>query len=87
MYILAEALQNFIDVHAASTLKTSNTGPCCKHPKIQTQVSLEKFNHMLYIDPIMPHSAGTDQYAFHTFILVPDNDLSTFTTGRAHFIT
>ena len=24
-----------------------------------------------------------DQFAFHTFLLAPDTDLSTFTTGRA----
>ena len=36
MYILAEALQNFISGDAARTLA------------IQTQISLEKFNHMVY---------------------------------------
>ena len=25
------------------------------------------------------------QFAFHTFLLAPDTDLSTFTTGRAHY--
>ena len=45
MYILAEALQNFISTHATNTLN------------IQTQVSFEKFNYMVYLDPIMHHSA------------------------------
>ena len=35
MYILAEALQNFISVDAASTLA------------IQTKASLKKFNHLI----------------------------------------
>ena len=39
---------------------------------------------MVYFDPIMHHSAENDKYAFHIFLLVPDTDLSTFTTGRAH---
>ena len=43
MYILTEALQNFISVYAASTLK------------VQTQISLEKLNHMVYFDPNMHH--------------------------------
>ena len=31
----------------------------------------------------MYHLAGNDQFAFHTFILAPDTDLSTFTIGHA----
>ena len=30
----------------------------------------------------MYHSAGNDQFAFHTFLLAPDTDLSTFTIGH-----
>ena len=50
MYRLAEALQTFISVHAAST------------HAIQTEVSLKKFNHMVYLDPIMHQSAGNEQF-------------------------
>ena len=62
MYILAEALPSFICVHAAST------------HAIQTQVSLEKFNRMVYLDPIMHQPAGNEQLVFHTFVLAPDTD-------------
>ena len=33
----------------------------------------------------MPHSAGNDQFAFHTFHLAPDTDQSMFTTDHAHY--
>ena len=56
MYIKADALQNFISVHAASTLV------------IQTRDSLEKVNSMVYFDQIMDHSAGNDQFAFFPHI-------------------
>ena len=39
---------------------------------------------MVYFDQIMHHSAGNDQFAFHTFLLALDTDLFTFTKGRAH---
>ena len=39
---------------------------------------------MVYFDQIMHHSAGNDQFALRTFLLAPDTDPSTFTTGRAH---
>ena len=40
---------------------------------------------MVYVDQIMHHFAGNHQFAFHTFLPAPDTDLSTFTTGRAHY--
>ena len=40
---------------------------------------------MVYFDQIMHHSAGNDQFAFHTFLLAPSTDKSTLTTGRAHY--
>ena len=39
-----------------------------------TDVSLEKFNHVVYFDPIMHHSTKGDQFAFLTFHLVPAYD-------------
>ena len=40
----------------------------------------------IYIfDPIMHHSAGNRLFAFHTFLLAPDTDLSTLSMGRAHY--
>ena len=35
--------------------------------------------------PIMHHSAGNCQFAFHTFFLAPDTESSTLTMGRAHY--
>ena len=40
---------------------------------------------MVYFDQIMHHAAGNAQFAFHTFHLASDTDLSTLTTGRAHY--
>ena len=33
----------------------------------------------------MHDSAGNDEFAFRTFLLAPDTDKFTFTTGRAHY--
>ena len=41
-------------------------------------------NNMVFY-PIMHHSAGNGQFAFHTFLLAPDTDESTFTTNRAYY--
>ena len=48
---------------------------------------LSSYNASFYrkFDPIMQHSAGNDQFAFHTFLLALDTDKSTFTKGRAHY--
>ena len=37
-------------------------------PQKTTHVSLEKFNHKVYFDAIMHHSAGNDQFTFHTLL-------------------
>ena len=47
----------------------------------QTHFSLETCSHMVYFDTIIYHSARNDQFTFHTFLLAPDTDLSTFTDG------
>ena len=36
-------------------------------------------------DQIMHHSARNDQFAFHTCLMAPETDLSSFTTGCAHY--
>ena len=54
--ILAEALQNFTSTYATSTLKT------------ETHFSLEKFNHIVYFDPIMTNVLTT--YSFWHQILI-----------------
>ena len=38
---------------------------------------------MVDFGPIIHHSAGNDQFDFHTFLL--ESDTSTFTTGRVHY--
>ena len=34
---------------------------------------------------ILHHSAGNGQLAFHSLVLIPDTDSSTFTKGCAHY--
>ena len=34
---------------------------------------------------ILHHYAGNDQLAFHSLVLTPDTDYSTFTKGCAHY--
>ena len=58
MHMLAEALQNFFSANAVIRLN------------MKTQVPKEKFNNMVYFEPIMHHSA----FAFHSFLLAPDTD-------------
>ena len=42
-------------------------------------------NSLVHFDPIVHNSTGNDQFTFHTYLLAPDTDLSTFTTGRVHY--
>ena len=41
-----------------------------------------RYKHKCIRIPIMHHSAGNDEFASHTFLLAPDTDLFTFTTGQ-----
>ena len=56
-------------------------------PSVRGQLvtMLRTLNHMVYFDQIMHNSAGNDQFAFHTYLLAPDTDESTFASGRAHW--
>ena len=47
--------------------------------------ALQSFISTHATSTLKPHTAGNYQFTFHTFLLATDTDLSTFTTGRAHY--
>ena len=55
------------------------------HPWSVCETVDKHLNNMVFFYPIVHHSAGNGQFAFHTFLLALDTDESTFTTGRAYY--
>ena len=54
---------------------------CCS----QSVKLLLTLNHMVQFDQILHHSARNNQFPFHTFLLAPEIDYSTFTTDCVHY--
>ena len=81
MYIMCLISELFNARSAGVHLKrcvSPSVRPSVRYHLVKMLITLETFY-------ILHHSAGNGQLAFHSLVLTPDTDSSTFTKGCAHY--